>query len=110
MTPLAQALLAELTDEDLRVLAERLRPLLERQDDELLTPAVAAARLHIHPKTLIRAAADGRVPGAERVGRAWRFRSDQLTLLSPAGITPAPAPRARRRDGRRSAADAIRGS
>jgi excisionase family DNA binding protein len=87
------------------------RDLLTEHDrgDCLLSPADAAARLGVHPKTLTRAAAAGRVPGAVRVGRHWRFAPDELALEAPTGIAPVPAgvTRLRPRAGR-TAADAIR--
>ncbi len=77
--------------------AHELTPYFGRHDDgDLLTPAPAAAKLGKHPKTLTRAAADGRVVGAVRVGRSWRFRSG-LTLLPPAGVTSTQAPPAKPR-------------
>lgn len=102
MTALADALLAELTDDQLAVLAERLRPFLRDDQaasaDTLLSPAAAAATLGVHAKTLTRAARDGRVPGARRVGHGWRFDPALLELLpvTPERIAPSP-PRERRR-------------
>jgi excisionase family DNA binding protein len=108
MTALAEALLDQLDADALAELAERLRPYLDRAAaDELLTPAAAAARLTVHPKTLVRAAAAGRVPGAVRVGRAWRFHRDGLTLEPPAGIAAVPVVAKRRRT-TNGTADAIR--
>jgi excisionase family DNA binding protein len=87
---------------------ERLRALLiDESPSGLLTPSDAAERLGIHPKTLTRASAAGRVTGAVRVGRHWRFDPTTLALQPPAGtplvITPT------RRSGSTSAATAIRG-
>jgi len=108
MSALGAALLGDLSEKDLVRLAEMLRPYL-KTDDALLSPAQAAQRLGIHPKTLTRAAADGRVPGAVRVGRAWRFRADGLRLDPPARVgTPhVRLPRAGRPG--TGAASAIRG-
>ena len=51
-----------------------------KADDRLLSPTEAAGRLGVHPKTLTRAAAAGRVAGARRVGRHWRFDPAELAL------------------------------
>jgi excisionase family DNA binding protein len=93
-TALAAALIGVLDDDALDLLAERLRPRLAQPDEaRLLTPVEAAERLGCHPKTLVRAASAGRVRGAERVGRAWRFRAGDLTLDPPANFkTAAPPP------------------
>jgi excisionase family DNA binding protein len=76
---LGAALLASLDDETIRALAERLRPYLDDGPDHrlLLTPAQAAERLRLHPKTVVRMARDGRLP-AVKVGTGWRFHTDQL--------------------------------
>lgn len=51
----ASALIAQLDADDIAALAERLRPALtEGEPDRLLTPAEAAAKVGIHPKTLTR--------------------------------------------------------
>lgn len=105
---LAAALVADLDDAALRSLAERLRPYLVPDEDQLLTPAEAAARLSLHPKTLTRAAAAGRVPGAMRIGRAWRFRPSELALEPPAGVRPTPTRLPQRSTTGRTATDAIR--
>lgn len=114
LSAFAAAVLADLTDEQLSVLAARLRPHLHADQaatGRLLSPAEAAARLGIHPKTLTRAARQGRVPGARRVGRCWRFDASQLALepVAPASsIAPSPARPRRRAHGASSAVDAIR--
>ena len=76
--------------------AQMLQPHLVPTEDNgvpgLLTADQAAARLQVSRRGLVRAAAAGRVPGAERVGRSWRFHADQLALLPSAGTPPAPAP------------------
>lgn len=114
LSAVAGALLAGLTDEQLSVLAARLLPHLDANrgtSGQLLSPAEAAARLGIHVKTLTRAARHGRVPGARRVGRAWRFDSSQLDLQPvtrpPTVASPSRRPR-RRAHGTSSAVDAIR--
>ena len=91
---------------------ELLRALLNARtsDDRLLTPREAAEHLGVHPKTLTRAAAAGRVAGARRVGRHWRFDPTELALEPPRSAGPqAPAVLARLRSrARGAAADAIR--
>jgi excisionase family DNA binding protein len=94
---LATALLNELDSAALRELAARLRPYLQSEPD-LLDARQAAARLGLHPETLVRMARDGRVP-AVKAGREWRFRSDQLTVQPAAGMSPAPFPAAGRKRG-----------
>ncbi|MGN6870277.1 MAG: helix-turn-helix domain-containing protein [Solirubrobacteraceae bacterium] len=93
----AGQLFRELDENERREVAEMLRPYLDQTaDDRLLTPSEAAARLSVHRKTLVRAAAAGRVPGAQRVGKGWRFDPRVLALEPPAGIRPAPATSRRR--------------
>jgi len=90
---------------------QELRTLLnERKSNErLLSPNEAAEHLGVHPKTLTRAAAAGRVAGARRVGRHWRFDPAELALEPPRGASAAPRPLARVRSrARGGAADAIR--
>jgi len=110
---LAQAIVQSLAD-DPGALRE-LRRLLDIPEDgagRLLTPEQAAEQLGIHVATLRKAARDGRVKGAERVGvKLWRFRADQLKLLPPAPRdlgTPGLG-RGRRRRERSAAGIAIRG-
>src|SRR5689334_16913300 len=80
---LGAAILASLDDETVRALAERLRPYLHGPDHRpLLTPAQAAERLSLHPKTVVRMARDGRLP-AVKIGTGWRFHSDQLDITPP---------------------------
>jgi excisionase family DNA binding protein len=105
----------ELTEKDIATLAERLRPHLQsdgkQSDERLLTPSEAAERLGVHPKTLTRAAKQGRVDGAERAGRSWRFNGAELRLRPPENVhvTP-PPPRSRQRPAVSTAAAAIRGA
>jgi len=88
---------------------ERLRALLtDESPTGLLTPSDAAERLGVHPKTLTRAAAAGRVTGAVRAGRHWRFDPATLVLQPPAGTPPVIVPLARR-SGTSTVADSIRG-
>jgi excisionase family DNA binding protein len=109
---LGAALLASLDEETIHALAERLRPYLEdRPDhDRLLTPAQAAERLRLHPKTVVRMARAGRLP-AVKVGTGWRFRSDQLDIAPPARPAADPPMRSRRRlpSGEPASVAAIRG-
>lgn len=64
----------------------------------LLTVAEFAARAKIGPNLVYHLAAAGSLPGAVRLGRAWRF--DWGTFLREGGVRPLPkeppAPRARR--------------
>jgi hypothetical protein len=57
-----------------------------------------ASASHRFYKTLTRAAAAGRVRGATRVGRAWRFAAADLALDPPSVILPTPAPPGRARE------------
>lgn len=93
MSALVDLLLAEMTDEQAVELAERLRPFLNGVVDapDLLTPTEAARRLQVSSRTLTRAAAAGRVPGATRVGRGWRFAADRLALRPPPSSRPPPS-------------------
>jgi excisionase family DNA binding protein len=80
---LGAALLASFDEETIRAFAKRLRPYLhDEHQAALLTPAEAAERLRLHPKTVVRMARDGRLP-AVKVGTAWRFRTDQLDVALP---------------------------
>jgi hypothetical protein len=114
----ADALLAEFTDEQLRALAQRLIPLLRDANiDVLLSTAEAAARLGVHPKTLTRGARESRVPGARRVGHGWRFDPARLDLLPvstsrvrPTTGSPARPRRTCRNDASSTAVAAIRGA
>lgn len=100
MTPPEQRVtptIVDLLDEAaLDVLAVRLAPRLDglRRPEPLLTTAEAAAILGLHPSSLARAAAAGRVVGARRVGRYWRFDGATLELRAPSTThrsrTPAP--------------------
>jgi excisionase family DNA binding protein len=76
-----------------------LRTLLDerKSNDRLLSPSDAAEHLGVHPKTLTRAAAAGRVAGARRVGRHWRFEPAELALEPPRGASAGPRPLARMR-------------
>jgi excisionase family DNA binding protein len=98
VSAIAGALLAELSDEQILALAQRLQPHLQEDRERagrLLSPTDAAARLGVHAKTLTRAAREGRVPGARRVGRAWRFDPSRLDL-QPVAHTPTRPPPPRR--------------
>ena len=111
---LVDLLLAEMTDEQALEFAERLRPFLNAAADtpDLLTPTEAARRLQVSSRTITRAAAAGRVPGAIRAGRRWRFAADKLALEPPPGSRPTPTPpppRPRRRRAQGGAAAAIKG-
>ena len=110
MSDLARALLEELAGDPEAV--ARLRELVgSRGESGLLTPEEAAARLSVHPRSLVRAAAQGRVHGAVRAGKHWRFAADDLRLDPPGNAVSAPdvsRSTGRRRSGD-AAANAIRG-
>ncbi|HYV16264.1 MAG TPA: helix-turn-helix domain-containing protein [Conexibacter sp.] len=78
---LGAALLAALDEKTIAQLAERLRPHLHDNHNHpiLLTPAQAAERLALHPKTVVRMARDGRLP-ATKIGTGWRFHPNQLDI------------------------------
>jgi excisionase family DNA binding protein len=81
------------------VSAARLSELIHdgQADPVLLTTERAAARLSVHPKTLSRAAREGRVPGAERAGRSWRFDPSLLAIVPVTRTTPRSSARRRPR-------------
>jgi excisionase family DNA binding protein len=83
---LAAALLDSLDNEALAALAQRLRPHLAEPDPDggrLLDPREAAARLGLHERTVARMAREGRIPGAVKIGRGWRFPADRLATQPP---------------------------
>ncbi len=45
--------------------------------EPLIDAGAAAKLLHVHPKTVKRLAAEGRIPGM-RIGKLWRFRASSL--------------------------------
>lgn len=83
--PLLTAILAELerADDSLkRAVARQLRPHIGDDDRErLLDAGEKAAQLGLHPDTLARMARAGRVPGAKKVGREWRFPAGRYDIL-----------------------------
>jgi hypothetical protein len=109
---LADAFITALDPSALRELASRLRPYLTEDPDRLLDAEEKAKQVGLHPESLVRMAREGRIPGARKVGREWRFPPGQcevLPLVAP--VTPdAPtrAPRRRPHSPRRSVS-AIRG-
>jgi len=108
---LGAAILASLDEKTIRALAERLRPYLDGPDHRLLTPAQAAERLRLHPKTVVRMARDGRLP-AVKVGTGWRFHADQLDIAPrsrPVAVDPPCAPRRRTTNAEPASVAAIRG-
>lgn len=104
------AFVASLNEEDLAALAARLRPHLDPAAAELLSPKEAAARLGLHEKTVVRMAREGRLPGALKVGREWRFPADGLAPLPAVGVPIEPMPRRARgaHSGGRRSVQAIR--
>ena len=114
-TPFLDLLLIEASrsPEKAAALAELLRPpdrLTEDDSPRLLSAGEAGQRLGVNPRTLQRAARAGRVPGATRCGRSWRFEANELALLPPTGSALSPSLPARSRSGTSSAATAIRGN
>src|SRR5947209_18142735 len=108
----AEALLGTLDDASARELAERLRPHLPVDPSRFMDAREAADVLGLHPDTLGRMARTGRI-WAQKVGREWRFRADQLEV-HPIDSGPQTTTRSFRtrhsRTAPRSSAAAIRGS
>ncbi len=104
------ALVRALDESALHELADRIRPHLHNETEELLDVRAAAARLGLHRETLSRMAREDRI-WAQKVGREWRFRADRLDI-KPVARASVSVPGGRRRRsgsaGRRSVA-AIRG-
>ena len=110
MSDLTRALLEELAGDPEAV--KRLREIVGSGNGEqvLLTPEEAAERLSVHPRTLVRAAGHGRVHGAVRVGKHWRFEAEALRLDPPNAVElPASAPRSKSRRRQTPGELAIRG-
>ena len=57
------------------------------QVDEILTPDEVADILKVSKKTVLRLVHDGTLPAA-KVGRAWRFRRQDVLDLVPASTEP----------------------
>jgi excisionase family DNA binding protein len=106
--------------EDPKALAE-VRPALRlilgiddpQGDAPLQTTAAAAARLGVHHRTVERMARDGRLPGAVKVGSAWRIPADALpnaVLQAVDDLPVAAAPERGSRRGRSAPAPRTDGS
>ena len=111
---LIDVLLAEMTrdPEQAAEVAKLLAPHLANGGDStppLVGREQAAFRLGIHVRTLTRATTAGRVSGAVRVGRSWRYRIDELAIAPPERSSPPSPPPPRRRPAQSNAAAAIRG-
>jgi excisionase family DNA binding protein len=109
---LLSAIVAEAGEEELRALAVRLRPYLTDTPTRLLSAPEKGEQLGLHPDTVVRMAREGRIPGATKVGREWRFPAQQTEILSAGGASPAQAHHSsqpRRRTVERSSVAAIRG-
>jgi Helix-turn-helix domain len=90
----------------------RLRPyVFDDEDARLLDTAQKARQLHVHAETLARWAHEGRVPGAEKIGRRWLFPVACEVLPAVGSCLPyAPgSPRQRSPVAARSSLIAIRG-
>jgi hypothetical protein len=81
--PLLTAILAELERADESLKREVARQLREHVDDpeRLLDAGEKAAQLGLPPDALARMARAGRVPGAKKVGREWRFPAGRYDIL-----------------------------
>lgn len=114
---LAAALLGELGTKELQHLAQMLRPFLSNEPARparWLTAKEAGDVLCLHEGTVTRLAREGRIGGAEKVGRSWRFDPARLGVATPTvELVDAAAVAHRRRPARSSSssrvADAIRG-
>ncbi len=76
---------------------------------QLLDAETKARELGLNPQTLTRMAKDDRIPGARKVGRAWRFPAGELHIR-PAGDRVLEPPAARVGGPGEVAASAIRGA
>jgi hypothetical protein len=92
MNGLARALLDELDDEALDELARRLAPRLGRHDrsedgvngGELLSPAAAAVRVQVHPRTIYRALTAGELQG-RKIASRWKIEPGALEAWAQSG-------------------------
>lgn len=57
-----------------------------------LTPAEVAEILRIHPVYCRRLFTQGKIPGAIRVGSAWRLPAEALDRILETGLRTTPAP------------------
>lgn len=107
------ALLDSLDDETLAAVAERLRPHLSTATDrhELISSRQAAQALGLNERSVVRMAREGRIPGAVKIGRRWRFPGDSLVVHPPGRPSPSLSPRAARASvaAHRMSVNAIRG-
>jgi excisionase family DNA binding protein len=56
------------------------------QFEPLLTPAEAGGYLRVHPKTAIRMAREGKLPGLRVGQKHWRFRSSDLAAWAASKV------------------------
>jgi excisionase family DNA binding protein len=73
--------LADADDSVKRELAAYLRPYLADGPGRLLDAGEKARQLGLHSETLVKMARAGRVRGAIKVGREWRFPSENVEIL-----------------------------
>lgn len=115
-SPLLAAILVELERADARPKWEIARQLgrcvADYDQGRLLDASDKAAQLQLNPGTLVRMARAGRVPGAKKVGREWRFptgRTDILPIRPEASlIKPGPQRRSPVMGRRRASVTALR--
>jgi excisionase family DNA binding protein len=112
--PLLDAFLTELDDAEEAVkqgLADRLLPFLDASPTQLLNASTKAKQLGLHPETLVKMARAGRIEGARKIGREWRFPAE-VCEVRPLAYVPgqnSPPPPRRRRKAQRASVSAIRG-
>lgn len=97
MSALSEAVLVEIlivletSPELCRRFAEALGAFMAAESGEDLDSAAAAARLGYSRDVVVRMARAGRIPGAYKSGREWRFRSHDLRVLPVGNEKPAAA-------------------
>ena len=70
-------------------LASELRELLDGASPPALLDAKAkAAQLGLNPESLVRIAREGRIEGARKVGREWRFPSGGCAIAPANRVSP----------------------
>lgn len=108
------AFLDSLDDETLAAVADRLRPHLTNghEPEELISSRQAAQALGLNERSVVRMAREGRIPGAVKIGRRWRFPCGPLVVQptdQPGVALSPPAPMRASSASRRVSVEAIRG-